>query len=212
MARRGRSASQSASLNRSIFRREQEEFAKQLRREIALGIQGSAIEIMNGLAEVGPAWSGRFSASWRFIPEGADPGGPGPDGKIYRYSKNDVRIDLVERYMRGGKTGSSTTIAGVTQFQIVNATSYANIAIDADAGVFRRDYAESQEPLKKPTLGDERDNPSYRYDIGGDFSGSLEDAPAARTAEPFWYQTYYEGGGLQRDLGRGFSLGLKEKF
>ena len=212
MARRGRSASQSASLNRSIFRREQEEFAKQLRREIALGIQGSAIEIMNGLAEVGPAWSGRFSASWRFIPEGGGPGGPGPDGKIYRYSKNDVRIDLVERYMKGGGTGSSAKIANVTQFQIVNTTSYANIAIDVDAGVLSRDYAESQEPLKEPTLGDERDNPSYRYDIGGDFSGSLEDAPAARTAKPFWYQDYYAGGGLQRDLGRGFSIGLKESF
>ena len=212
MAARGRSASQSASLNRSIARREQEEFAKKIRREIARGIQGSAITIMNELVEAGPAWSGRFSASWRFIPEGGDPGGPGSDGEIYRYNKNDVRIDLVERYMRGGKTGSSTTIADVMQFQIVNTAPYANIAIDAEAGVLRRDLAESEVPLKAPTLGDERDNPSLRYEIGGDFSGSLEDAPAARTAEPDWYYTYAQGGGLQRDLGKGFSIGLRGSF
>jgi|Laugresu1bdmlbsd_1035121.scaffolds.fasta_scaffold00191_14 hypothetical protein len=212
MVRKARKRSLGAATARNIARREQEEFAKQLRREIASGLQGAAIEIMNSLAEKGPAWSGRFSASWRFVPEGADPGGPGPDGQIYRYSKKDVRIDLIERYMRGGKTGASTIIADQTQFQIVNTTTYANIAIDVDEGVLRRDYAETAEPLKEPTLGDGRDNPSYRYDIGANFSGSLEEAPAARTAEPFWYQTYYEGGPLQRDLGRGFSIGLKASF
>lgn len=194
MARRGRSASQNASLNRSIFRREQEEFAKQLRREIARGIQGSAIEIMNGLAEVGPAWSGRFSASWRFIPEGGDPGGPGSDGKIYRYNKNDLRIDLVERYMRGG----------ITKFQIVNTAPYANLAIDAEIGTFVR--PDDSWPLKKPTLGDERDNPSLRFEIGSDISGRLEEAPAARTAEADWYYTYLRGGKFQQDLGKGFSF------
>ena len=210
MARRGRSASQSASLNRSIFRREQQEFAKKLRREIARGIQGSAITIMNELVEAGPAWSGKFSASWRFVPEGGDPGGPGSDGEIYKYDKNDVRIDLVERYMRGGKTGPSTTIADVTRFQIVNTAEHANLAIDGEAGTFIR--PDDGFPLKNPMLGDERDNPSFRYEIGGNFPGRLEEAPAARTAEPDWYYTYAQGGGLQRDLGKGFSIGLKSSF
>lgn len=204
MARRRRSAAQTAALNRAIFRSEQGEFAKQLRREIASGIQSAAIEIMNGLVEVGPAWTGKFSASWRFIPKNGDPGGPGPDGQIYRYTKNDLPIYTVERYMRGGGTGKGTQITSVKEFQIVNTAPYANSAIDAEMDYFIR--PDEGYPLKDPELGDERNNPSLRWDIGGSFSGRFEEAPASRTAEPDWYGTYIYGGGLQRDLGRGFSV------
>jgi len=210
MIRKAKSRQPSAATNRNIFRREQQEFAQQLRREIAMGIQGSAIEIMNGLVEKGPAWSGKFSASWRFVPEGGDPGEPGSDGKIYKYSKSDVGINLVEKYMKGGRAGPSTRVADVTRFQIVNATAYANLAIDAEIGIFIR--PDDIWPLKKPTLGDERDNPSLRFEIGSDIGGRLEEAPAARTAEADWYYTYVQAGGLQRDLGKGFSIGLKGSF
>lgn len=215
MARRAVRRQASAATNRRIARREQEEFAGLLRREIARGIQGSAIEIMNGLVKVGPAWSGQFSASWRFIPVGGSPGGPGEEGSIYRYTRNDLPVTLVEKYMKGGRVGPSTRLADVTRFEIVNTSSHANLAIDGEIDHFRRDVAQAKgwpEPLKDPTLGDERDNPSYRYEIGGAFSGSFNDAPASRTAEPDWYLTYLMGGGLQKDLDRGFSISLKGAF
>jgi len=215
MPRRAKRRSTSAATNRQIAQRELQEFAQQLRRPIARGVQEAAIATMNGLVKVGPAWSGEFSASWRFVPEGGNPGGPGSDGKIYKYTKNDVRIDTIEKYMKGG-TGPSTKVSSnVAKFQIVNTALHANLAIDSEAGYFRRDLAEQRgwpEPLKDPTLGDERNNPSFRYDIGGGFSGSFKDAPASRTAEPDWYHTYVEGGGLQRDLGEGMSLGFKTSF
>ncbi len=178
---------------------------KNIERKVAQGIQQFAITSMNALVEVGPAWSGEFSASWRFIPEGGDPGGPGQDGKIYTYSKKDARVTTIEKYIR----------SGITKFQIVNTALHANIAIDAEVGVLRRDLAEARgwpEPLKTPELGDERNNPDLRFQIGGSFSGGFDDAPASRTAEPDWYYTYILAGGLQRDLGRGFSVGFKASF
>ena len=178
---------------------------KNINRKIAQGIQQFAVTSMNALVEVGPAWSGEFSASWRFVPEGGDPGEPGQDGKIYAYSKKDVRVTTIEKYIK----------AGVTKFQIINTAPHANIAIDAEVGVLRRDLAEARgwpEPLKDPELGDGRNNPDLRFQIGGAFSGSFDEAPASRTAEPDWYYTYVLAGGLQRDLGRGFSVGLKASF
>jgi hypothetical protein len=181
------------------------ELMKKVNRKVAQGIQQFAITSMNALVEAGPAWSGEFSASWRFIPEGGDPGGPGQDGKVYAYGKKDVRVTTIEKYIK----------TGITKFQIVNTAPHANIAIDAEAGVLRRDLAEAKgwpEPLKDPELGDERNNPDLRFQIGGSFSGSFDEAPASRTAEPDWYYTYVLAGGLQRDLGRGFSVGFEASF
>lgn len=178
---------------------------KEINRKTAQGIQQFAIDSMNTLSESGPAWSGQFSASWRFIPEGGNPGEPGQEGKIYNYSKKDARVTTIEKYIK----------AGVKRFQIVNTAPHANIAIDAEVGVLRRDLAEARgwpEPLKTPELGDERDNPGLRYQIGGNFSGSFDKAPASRTAEPDWYLSYLQGGGLQKDLTRGFSVGFKASF
>lgn len=221
MARRAKkiSAYNLARLNQTIVKREQEEIAQQLRREIARGIQSSAIAIMNGLVEVGPAWSGRFSASWRFLPEGATPGDSGPEGEIYRYTGNDLRITLVEKYMKGGRTGPSSKIAEVTQFKIINTAAdsgypLANVAIDSEIAVFRRGIAKSRgwpKPLKKPKLGDDRNNPGLRYEIGNPFPGTFEEAPASMTAEPDWYYTYLLGGQFNSDFANGFARGFTSK-
>lgn len=229
MAGRTRKASQAsfsfsrrqANLNRQIAKRAEEEFAGQLRREIGRAMQSAAIETMNGLSKAGPAWSGQFSASWRFVPEGASGGEPGPEGSVYRYTKNDLTITTVERYMKGGRTGPSTKLAEVTRFQIVNTAQHANLAIDGEAGNFRRDIAESEgwpKPLKDPNsvnpygLGIERDNPGYRYEIGPEFNGNFSGSGSSMTAEQDWYITYTRGGALNFDFDRGFKLGLSGRF
>jgi len=188
------------------------ELDKRITRATARGIQEFAINTMNSLAKAGPTWSGEFSASWRFVPEGSDPGGPGQEGKVYSYGKKDIRVTTIEKHMRAGAR------SGNKRFQIVNTAPHANLAIDAEIGVFRRDAAEARgwpEPLaEKPKLklGDERSNPGLRFEIGAPFDGSFDEAPASMTAEPDWYYTYILGGGLEKDLGRGFSAGFKESF
>ena len=176
---------------------------KRMNRALARGIQESAIRTMNGLAEAGPTWSGEFAASWRFVAAGESGGAPGRPGDLYKYSRKDIRVTTIERHIN----------RGVTRFQFVNTSEHANEAIDGRQAVFTRP---SDPPIAsaKLELGDGRDNPSLRYQIGGKLPDSvdLKDAPAARTAEPDWYITYTQGGGLSLDFGRGFSAGFKGEF
>ena len=211
MARLNRLASQSrssftgrqAALNRTIAKRDQEESERIQRRKIAQGIQSAAITIMNELAQVGPAWSGEFSASWGFAPAGVTPATPGTKGRVYRYNKNNLRVYDVERYMK----------MNITKFEITNTATYASYATDQEVGSFNRDYAENPVPVGRfLVLGEERDNPSYRHQVGEPFSGSFSESGATATAEEDWYYIYVEGGGLQRDLDKGFSIGFKTSF
>lgn len=176
---------------------------KKIYRKLARGIQEAAINTMNGLAEAGPTWSGEFAASWRFVAEGESGGDPGNLGDLYKYSKKDIRVTTIEKHIN----------RGVNRFQFINTSPHANEAIDGVQGTFIRP---SDPPIAsaKLELGDERSNPSFRHEIGNKLpsSTSLEEAPAARTAEPDWYITYTKGGGLQLDLGRGFSAGFKGEF
>jgi len=171
----------------------------QIRRDIenklARGIQGFAVKSMNELAQRGPAWSGEFSASWGFAPEGRTPNTAGTTGKIYKYTKNDVPVRDVQRFVRDG----------VTRFSIVNTSPHAAIAIDEEKGVFKND---GSTPLKERELGSGRYQPSLRYDIGEIVTQESESS-ASRTADPDWYTTYLLGGGLQKDLSAGFSFGFE---
>ena len=173
---------------------------KDINRKIARGIQEFAVKSMNTLAQQGPAWTGEFSASWGFAPRGITPNTAGTTGKIYKYTKNDVPINYIERYIRDG----------YTEFAIINTSPHANEAIDGTQATFKYPGFDA---IKERELGDGRDNPSFRYEIGGVFQGSDPDeAPASRTADPDWYLTYVQGGGLQVDLKNGFSVGFQGSF
>lgn len=173
-----------------------EELAANIRKATARGIQEFAVRSMNELAQAGPAWTGEFSASWGFAPEGVTPNTPGTTGKVYRYTKNDVPLRDVERYVKNG----------VDRFSIVNTAPHAAIAIDEEKARF----FPVGEPVKQQEFGDGRDQPSLRYEIGDTFSGTDNEAPASRTAEEDWFTTYVLGGGLQKDLSAGFSFGFSE--
>lgn len=177
------------------------EIKKDVDKALARGMQEFAVLSMNELAQRGPAWSGEFSASWGFAKEGETPNTPGTTGKVYKYTKNDVPVYYVERLIK----------QGVTAFHIVNTSDHANEAIDGETANFRRP---GLDPVKEQglELGTDRNNPSIRFQIGAEFNGSLEDAPAARTAEPDWYLTYLLGGPLKKDFDRGISIGFKEIF
>lgn len=198
MARRraGRqTASGLARLRSGIEKRKLQEFERDLDRAFARGIQEWAVQSMNSLAEQGPAWTGEFSASWGFAPEGRTPQTPGTTGKIYKYTRNDVPVRDVERFVRDG----------ITRFSIVNTSPHAAIAIDEEKAVFKND---GKTPLKEQEFGSGRDQPSLRYDIG-ELVSPESDSSASRTADPDWYSTYLLGGGLQKDLNTGFTRGFE---
>lgn len=187
----------------SILSRESE---KVINKALARGVQEFAVRSMNSLAQAGPAWSGEFSASWGFAPAGVTPNTPGTTGRIYRYTRNNVPVRDVERYIRDG----------VTRFNIVNTSPHAAIAVDQEEALF---YPAPGGPIKEPVQegwGRPKDE-HMRYQIGQSprsarnprYEGELEEPNSQITAEKDWFQTYLRGGGLQQDLTVGFSFGFE---
>lgn len=178
----------------NILSRETE---KRVNRALARGVQEFAIRSMNSLAQAGPAWSGEFSASWGFAPAGRTPITPGVTGGIYRYTRNDVPVRDVERYISDG----------VTRFSVVNTAPHADIAIDKEKSVFRA----IGDPVKEQEFGTGRPAPGYRYDINSVDTSNMTGRPskgASRTAPQDWFEDYTQGGGLQTDLSTGFPIGF----
>jgi hypothetical protein len=177
-----------------------------INKAIAKGIQGAAVEIANGLVDVGPAWSGEFSASWDVVVEGQSGAPPRGKGRIYSYTKRNFPLSRYEKALNNGNLS----------FQVVNSAPHAGIAIDQDLGVYT--HPNDSDPLKdpiefgfRPQDADGEQEPSLRYDVSLGYDNS-EKPNAMITAEADWYYTYTQGGGLKRDLGRGVSLGFKESF
>lgn len=171
---------------------------KDINKKLSRGIQEFAVRTMNSLAQAGPAWTGEFSASWGFAPEGTQPETPGTTGRVYKYTKNDVPVRYVERLVA----------SGVTRFSISNTSEHAAIAIDSEQAKF---YPPEYQPYPVGDVvayGTGRPSAEhYRWDIKNQ---SGEDITSQITAEKDWYINYNVGGGLQKDLMNGFSFGFDD--
>lgn len=152
----------------------------------------AAVEIMNGLTEAGPAYSGQFSSAWYAVEPGQQPGGPrSAGGDVYKY---DLRNVPKTRFRSG------------TYYEIVNGASYAAQALDLEEGVFRTQYDNEgniQDPVKDPVAVGAR----FGQKRGQVSSGT---GFAVSTAPLDWYVTYTNGGAMKRDLANGVQLGFRQ--
>lgn len=145
----------------------------------------ASVEIMNGLVEAGPGFSGQFSSAWYAVEPGQNPGGPRSAGNfIYKY---DLRNVPKVRFKSG------------TYYEIVNGSDYAAQALDLEEGRFIR----IGEPIKDPVVE------GKRY---GDKRGevSVGEGESISTAPLDWYINYTSGGGMQRDLANGVRIGFRQ--
>lgn len=201
MAPRGRSArrqtpSSLSRLRSGIQSRAEKELREDINKRLARGIQEWAVQSMNTLAQAGPAWTGEFSASWGFAPEGLMPSTPGTTGKIYKYTKNDVTLREVQAFVRDG----------VTRFSIVNTSPHAAIATDQEEARFFPPDGFPAPIGDVVAFGTSRPSTEHlRYEIRYEEG---EDVTSQITAEQDWFATYLEGGGLQQDLNIGFTRGF----
>jgi hypothetical protein len=150
----------------------------------------AAVEIMNDLGKLGPAYSGEFRDSWVAVPVGT--GASGRVGGEYPYQISDVpELSLSRR-----------EVARATKFSIENTQPYAEYALDLKEGRF---YPPDEfEPLKRPVKeGSRAGGLTKRGDVR---SG---DGEAKSTAQLDWYADYVNGGGLSKALERGVKLGFK---
>lgn len=175
---------------------------KDIDRAVASGVQNAAIEIANGLVKVGPAWSGEFSASWDVIGPGQSASSPRGKGRIYKYDKRNFPLSRFEKAIE----------KGAKLFEVVNTAPHAAIAIDGEEAIFT--HPNDSDPLKdpvefgfRPKDASGEQEPSFRYDISMGYDDSSK-PNAMITAERDWLATYAMGGELNRDLGRGVTIGF----
>lgn len=91
---------------------------------INLATRKAMVDVMNDLAEKGPAYSGAFRDSWIAIPKGS--GASGSTGGEYPYQLNSVpRLSIKGKEARR-----------VVVFEIANTAPYAEIALDLVEGKF----------------------------------------------------------------------------
>ena len=149
----------------------------------------AAVEIMNDLGKLGPAYSGEFRDSWIAVPVGK--GASGRAGGEYPYQIEDVpELSLSRR-----------EVARVTKFTIENTQPYAEYALDLKEGRF---YPPDKfGPIKTAVKeGGRAPGLTKRGDVSGE-------GKAKSTAELDWYVDYIEGGGMQKALEKGVKLGFK---
>lgn len=150
----------------------------------------TAVEIMNDLGKLGPAYTGNFRDSWVAIPVGQ--GASGRAGGDYPYQISDVPVLSLTR----------REVGRVTKFTIENTQPYAAYALDLEEGRF---YPPDEfGPLKAPVTEGRRGGGLTKR--GAVTSGAGE---AKSTAELDWYVTYVSGGGMQKALEKGIKLGFK---
>ena len=167
-------------------------FKKELRRAVVDSARSVAVEIMNGLVEAGPAYSGAFSSAWYAVEPGQEPGGPRKTGTEYRYTLRNIPK---------GKFRSGT------YYEIVNGASYAPQALDLEEGVFRSQLDED---------GDIVDPIKTGFKVIGSREGpkrgqvSEGDGFAVSTAPQDWYVNYTRGGAMKRNLEKGVKIGFRQ--
>ena len=150
----------------------------------------AAVEIMNDLGRLGPAYTGNFRDSWIAIPVGQ--GASGRAGGEYPYQISDVPVLSLSR----------REVARVTKFTIENTQPYAEYALDLKEGRF---YPPDEfGPIKDPVRTGSRSSGLTKR---GDINAGIGEAKS--TAELDWYVTYINGGGLQKALAAGVKLGFK---
>ena len=150
----------------------------------------AAVEIMNDLGRLGPAYSGEFRDSWIAVPVGT--GATGTAGGEYPYQVSDVP-QLSEKRRE---------VARAVKFTIENTQPYSEYALDLIEGRF---YPPDEfGPIKQPVKEGSRSGGLTKR---GDVNDGLGNAKS--TAELDWYVTYAQGGGLQKALERGVKLGFK---
>lgn len=180
------------------------EVQKNLTPVIARGVRDAAVEIVNGLVDAGPGWSGQFSRSWHVTAPGeTPPSGERGGDDIYEYTYRNFQLRKFERALdRGGRS---------IKFEIVNTAPHADIAIDKEEATF---YQIGQ-PLKPqieggPRPGDRDDGQveHLRYQIG--YLGYGEEASSSITAPQDWFETYVQSV-MQSDLARGFRFSQSDR-
>ena len=150
----------------------------------------ACVQIMNGLVEAGPGYSGEFSSAWYALPKGDSPGGPRKASGLYKY---DLRNVPATKFQTSG-----------IWYTIINGSPHADVAMDLTPYVYNPGSFDG----KTVRAQTERLFKGYRpaNATRGQLVGT--DGPNTSTAPKDWWPTYNAGGALSTDLAIGFRRGF----
>lgn len=159
---------------------------RDLRRKVQSAARHAAAEIMNGLAESGPNWSGEFANSWIVDAPGV---GKGKNGS-YPYTIRDTPAlpDTIKAATRARK------------LVISNTADHAMIALDLEEGT---GFVKPGSPKGDIVLEGRRVG-RMRTDI----VSSDKEPTSFATAPDDWFITYLKGGAMQTALANGVKIGF----
>lgn len=167
------------------------EVPENIRKDLNLKTRRAAAAVMNGLAEKGPRYSGKFINEWKAI---SLTGTGTSEGAGYPYKTADIPQLKI----------TASSLNKVTVFSIFNTSEYAAEAMDLVPGKWRKPEGDP-EPLGGIEFdilrGARGDNPSFRWDIT-----PADDGSGVSTAEQDWYENYVRGGGLSADVKKSFEF------
>lgn len=180
-----------------------------IRNRINLAARRAAAEIMNQLAEKGPAYSGKFRDSWRAIPAGS--GASGNRGGKYPYQTSDV--PSLSKSLKEVRRATVFTIENIAEYAAValdlespdEAPFYVNPGIDPiggiEAGVIKgRRYGAIRGQVRKFNADDYRQMKEDRK------VGASVRPPNISTAKLNWYTNYMRGGQVDKEIERAFKF------
>ena len=172
---------------------------------VAQSAREAAAEIMTGLGDEGPAWSGDLRDSWTAVPiggarqtrAGVGEGDTSKAVKGWPYSANDVPSVSIEP---GQRTGGSV-------YRIENTAPHAPYALDLEPGKF---FRPSDDPIPEKVDGwvqEDVARPEQSH-LRGDQDPSRYGEWSV-TADDNWYENFASGQGVQEALAQGVTRGLR---
>lgn len=162
--------------------------SKKIKNRINLAARQAAANVMNDLAEAGPAYSGKFRDSWQAVAIGTGETSTGG----YPYTTRRIpQLSTKAREMNR-----------VAVFEIANTSPYALYAMDLLPGRWKK--PKGVEPLGGIEFGIEYGERPFGPTFRGDVSGGTGDNVS--TAEPDWYTNYVRGGALSGSVGKAVKL------
>jgi hypothetical protein len=183
------------SKNKNFVKNIKKKIGDEARLQINRVAREATKEVMNGLAEEGPVWSGRFRDSW--VAEGK--GSKTKGGKVgsYPYSLWNVpKLSITLKELNRAK-----------RIEIRNTTTYAAIAMDKEPGIFQiknkqGSFITNPTPVKNKSGYLQRGTrvSGLRGDIEGGSGNNRSTAPLD------WYKNFISGGKYTQALERGIRL------
>lgn len=169
------------------------------KRRANVALRAAAVEVLNDLTDISPAWSGDFRNSWYVESSDGTRAARNPGDEFFGASEYGYNLFNVPNIKES---------KGPIKLSIGNSAPYATIAMDLEGSQEGFEYP-GYEPIKKLEDPSAVQRGTRESAVRGDIT--LGKGSNRRTAPLDWYTTYMEAGGFDKSFKNGCKLGFKRR-